>query len=164
MTRKSKFVALAAAAVLAFGTLLAQAAPQTTTPPAYHKRGAWGKRGFRAGRLGKLSTYLNLTDTQKTQAKSIFDAARASAQPIVQELKQNRQAMQQAVKSGQTAQIQPLADAQGVLMGKLIGIRSNAFSQFYALLTPDQQAKLSQLHNRHKPTTSSSGSTDSSGN
>jgi Spy/CpxP family protein refolding chaperone len=64
-------------------------------------------------------------------------------------LQANRQALA-AVKSDNTAQIQSLAAAQGALQGQELAIRSAANAKFYALLTPDQQASLTQMEEKLK--------------
>lgn len=122
-------------AVAALGTasLFAQAAP-----PARHFQ--------RHGRFGAvMSTYLNLTDAQKTQMQSIFQDARQSAQPIRQQLKQTRQSLHAAVKAGDSAQIQQLAGTEGAELGQLAAIHASARAKMYKMLTPDQQQKLATL-------------------
>jgi Spy/CpxP family protein refolding chaperone len=85
----------------------------------------------------------NLTPEQKAQAKEIFAQARRDAQPLRQELKQNRQAMAQAVAAGKSeSEIRQLATAQGNTLGQIIAIRSQARARFAAQLTPEQKAAL----------------------
>lgn len=87
----------------------------------------------------------NLTPEQKAQAKEIFAQARRDAQPLRQELRQNRHAMAQAVAAGKSeAEIRQLATAQGNTLGQLIAIRSQARARFAAQLTPEQKATLSE--------------------
>lgn len=95
-----------------------------------------------------IATALDLTDAQKAQAKTIFDAARTQAQPLTQQLKQGHQNMAAAVKANDAAQIQSLATAQGALMGQLAAIHGKAMAQFYQILTPDQKAKADALHSQ----------------
>jgi Spy/CpxP family protein refolding chaperone len=92
-----------------------------------------------------------LTDSQKAQAKSVFQAARQSAQPIHQQLMQTRQSLRAAVQSGNTSQIQQLSATEGNEMGQLMAIRSSAFSQVYQTLSADQKQQLTQLEQaRHQ--------------
>ena len=101
-------------------------------------------RGERARQF--LSTYLGLTDSQKTQAKEIFEAARAQAKPIAAQLKQGRKAVRDAVKAGKPdAELDALAAQQGALMGQLAAIRAKSHAKMYALLTPEQRDKLDKL-------------------
>ncbi|HME10791.1 MAG TPA: Spy/CpxP family protein refolding chaperone [Bryobacteraceae bacterium] len=98
-------------------------------------------------RMNRLTTQLGLSTDQQAQAKSIFSAARQTAQPIRTQLRQERQAVQQAIQAGQTdQQVQQLASAEGPQLAQLAAIRASAFAKFYATLTPSQQQKLQALH------------------
>jgi Spy/CpxP family protein refolding chaperone len=89
----------------------------------------------------QLMLSLNLSATQKQQTKTIFQNARQQAQPLAQQLKQDRQSMSAAIQAGNTAQIQQLSTTMGTLQGQMLAIRSTGRAQFYALLTPDQKAQ-----------------------
>jgi Spy/CpxP family protein refolding chaperone len=104
--------------------------------------------GHGAGLGQFLSTALDLTDAQKAQAKTIFEAARTQSQPLADQLKQGHQAMAAAVKANDAAQIQSLSASQGTLMGQLAAIHGKAMAQFYQILTPDQKAKADTLHSQ----------------
>ncbi len=105
-----------------------------------------GTAGHHNGRTGAfLFKQLNLTPAQQTQAKSIFQDARQSAQPVRQQLKQTRQSLRAAVQANNTAQIQQLAANEGGEVGQLAAIRGTAMAKVYQVLTPDQQQKLAQL-------------------
>jgi len=92
-----------------------------------------------------LSSQLNLTPAQQTQAKAIFQDARQSAQPVRQQLKQTRQSLRTAVQANNAAQIQQLAGNEGSEVGQLAAIRGTAMAKVYQILTPDQQQKLASL-------------------
>ena len=84
---KKNWIKIAAAGVLAAGLVFAQTTPANpqakTQPPAQtHKR--FARRGMMRHRMMQQ---LNLTEAQQQQAKAIFQQARQSAQPVVQELK-----------------------------------------------------------------------------
>lgn len=94
-----------------------------------------------------MAEYLDLTDAQKTQAAGIFDAARAAAEPLVEQLKAGHESMRDAIKSGKSdSELQRIADQQGILMGQLAGGHAKAMAKFYAILTPQQKAKADKLH------------------
>ena len=94
---------------------------------------------------------LNLTADQKQQAKAIMQQAKADAQPLRQELKQNRQAMDQAIQSGAgEAQIRQLAATQGNILGQIVAVRSQARARFNALLTPEQKAKAEAMRSQFR--------------
>jgi Spy/CpxP family protein refolding chaperone len=128
---------MAMSAVLASGLLVAQ-------PP---MRGQKGERAdFRAGMFERLAARLELTEAQKQQAKSVFDAARQQAEPLREQLKQTHDALRDAVKTGKTeVEIDQLASRQGALMGQLTGIHTKAFARVYATLTPEQKQKADEL-------------------
>lgn len=102
---------------------------------------AEGPRHFHRG--GALMQVL--TDSQKAQAKTIFQQARQTAKPIRQQLMANRKSLQAAVQSGNTAQIQKLSVAEGSEIGQLMAIHSSAFSQVYQNLNLEQKQKLAEL-------------------
>jgi Spy/CpxP family protein refolding chaperone len=120
--------------------MLAQT-PGTATLAPVHKAGMRRHHRRRNGKL--LAGYLGLTADQQARAKTIRQNARTAAQPIIQQLKQNRADMRAAIQAGQP--VDQIAAARGTLMGKLIAIRANAREQFRALLTPAQIQKLSEL-------------------
>jgi Spy/CpxP family protein refolding chaperone len=92
----------------------------------------------------RLTSDLNLTDSQKQQAQQIFQSARQSAEPIHAQLKQNRQALHAAAKSGASdAEIDKLANNTGTLVGQTTAIHTKSMAQLYKILTPEQQQKLS---------------------
>ena len=143
---KSKIFSISAVAALAAGMAMAQTQPAPAQPP-QHRRMA-NRQQWRHNRMQRMATYLNLTDTQKEQAKSIFQEARQTAQPVAQQLKQNRQAMFDAVKTDNEAQIDQLASTQANLMSQMVAIRTKAMAKVYTLLTPEQKAKADELHSR----------------
>jgi len=96
----------------------------------------------------RIMQALNLTDAQKQQARAIFQGAKANAQPIRQQLQQNREAFAAAVKANDTAQIQALAVQRGTLMGQVAAIRGQSMAKFYSTLTPDQRTKADQIRER----------------
>ncbi len=133
-----KLITIAAAALVAAGTLAAQGPGMGAPRPGNMDRGA---------HFGEfLATYLDLTDSQKAQVKSIQDAAKAEATPVETQLKAGRQALSDAVKAGKSdGELNALAAQEGVLMGQLAGIHARSLAKIYALLTPDQKDKLSKL-------------------
>jgi Spy/CpxP family protein refolding chaperone len=96
----------------------------------------------------RLVRQLNLTESQKAQAKAIFQDVRQSTQALRDQMQQTRQALSAAVKQNNASQIQQLSIAAGNLQGQLLSIRSAGMAKFYALLTPDQQAQVDQAQQR----------------
>jgi len=99
--------------------------------------------------LDFLATFLGLTDSQKDQAKAIFDASMQASQPLRDQLRQAHQALRSASQSGKSdAEIDQLAATVGTLTGQTAAIEAKAQAKFYALLTPDQKDKLGKLPER----------------
>ena len=139
-----RWMTLAAVGALAAGLLLAQ--------PAMGRR-AWGNAdssaapGERAHRgLVFIAGYLNLTADQKTQARTIVTDARTAMQALAPLLKDQREAIREAVKNNADDNtIQLLATRQGDLLARLAAIRIKAMAKFYKMLTPEQKAKADEL-------------------
>jgi Spy/CpxP family protein refolding chaperone len=91
-------------------------------------------------RVNHLAQPLNLTDAQKASALSIFTIAITNAQTIQTSLRTNQQSIADAVKKNDSATIDSLAIASGVLQGKALAINAKADAAFYAILTTDQKA------------------------
>ncbi len=91
---------------------------------------------------------LDLTRAQKKQAKTIFQQARQSAQPIREQLKQNREAFAAAVQANDTAQIKAIASKQGTLLGQAAEIRGESMARLYSTLTPEQRTKADQIQQK----------------
>ena len=108
------------------------------------------QRGTGPGnRLDFLTGYLSLTDSQKTQAQAIFDAAHTDSQAAMGQMTGARDALKQAIKDGKPdPTLDQLAAAVGVISGQIAGIEAKAQSKFYALLTTEQKAKYDQLGDR----------------
>lgn len=96
-------------------------------------------------RVDRLATLLNLTDAQKTSATTIFTNAYTAGEDVRTKLQANRQSLSDAIKKNDTAAIDTLSATAGTLSGQLTAIESKAEAAFYALLTPDQQAKYDSM-------------------
>jgi Spy/CpxP family protein refolding chaperone len=117
---------------MAASMAIAQTAPSAQAPARAHSR-------------KEMLQSLDLTPAQTQQARSIFQNTHRQVQPLAQQLRQDRQSLRAAIQAGNTGQIQQLSTAMGTLQGQMIAIRSAGRAQFYALLTPDQKAKVPQF-------------------
>ena len=145
----NKFAAVVV--ILAPGITLAQTSSGDLHPGAGNTQEE--RPGFMRGHmdLDRVAVALNLTDSQKEQAQTIFQHARESAQPIRQELKEKREKLFAAAKATNSeADIQKLAEEQGRLLGKLLAIRTEASAKFYRMLTPEQRVKYDQMHEQFR--------------
>lgn len=118
-------------ATLATGLIFAQ-----NPPIPEHRQG-----GGRAYMLDHLATRLNLTDTQKQQAQSIFQSEHQQAQSVRESLKQAHDSLNAAVKSNASdAEIDRIANGMAPLLAQTTAIQAKALAKFYAILTADQRA------------------------
>lgn len=131
---QKQLMALAGAGALASMGLLASVAPsqKSTTPP--HDR-------F----VTEIETVLAMTPAQKDQARTAIDQARQSAMPIRQELMNTNRNLKDAIRTGNTAEIQHLSATEGQEIGQLLAIRSSAVAKVYQSLRPDQRTKADAL-------------------
>ena len=123
---KNTLTYLASVTALASGMLFAQtpAPSNPSQPPAQHRQ--WN----RGQMFDRFATKLNLTDDQKTQAKSILQSSRESSQSIAQQLRQSRQALRGAVKAGKSdAEIDQLSANLGQLTGQMTAISHQSVRQ-----------------------------------
>ncbi len=96
--------------------------------------------------VGEMETVLAMTPQQRDQAQTAIQAARQSAKPIREELMNTNKALQTAVRSNETAEIQRLSTTEGQEIGQLLAIRSSTVAKVYKTLTPDQRARADALH------------------
>jgi len=139
---KNRLIRFGAVAAMAAGMAFAQApakAPPQLPPghPMAQRRGEFQER---------MMQELNLSATQREEAKAIFDKARETAKPVRGELRQNREELRAAIKANDAAKIHSLSVKQGGLMAKLTEIRADARAKFYQNLTPEQRTKADQMH------------------
>ena len=138
---KRRLTMFAATGAMAAGLMFAQQAPAVQQGGNHIPR-----QGNHMMFRQRMAQRLNLTDAQKAQAKSIFQATRQSTLAVRNDLKANREALAAAVKANDTAQIEKLSRKQGELVGKLTVARTEAMAKFYQTLTPEQRAKVDQIH------------------
>lgn len=146
MRTRTKWILGVVAALMMAAALVAQG-------PGPRGRGfggpGWGGDGgiLGPGLLGPgFGRHLDLTDAQKEQVKAIFDAARASAEPLREQLKENREKIQAAVKAGNVAEVEVLSGQQGTLAGQLAAIGHKAAIRVrQEVLTSDQIQKLDEF-------------------
>lgn len=150
---KLRLMTLLGAAAIATTLVQAQAPASIPAPTAARQQAKNAKaKKLRAKRAkvraeGKANA-LNLTPEQKQKNQTIRQQAQLTAQPVRQQLIQNRQALAAAVKAGDTAKVQALSQQQGALRGQALATRSQAQSQIYAGLTNEQREKLDALRQK----------------
>ncbi len=146
---KSKYVLLALAMVLLVAGVVVLAHAQAMQNKDMH-RGGWFGRGHGMF-LQHMARYLDLTDAQKAQIKSLWDAQRPAMQPLLKQLAAGRKDMLAATANGafDQAKVQAIASQQAQTMAQLTVLREQLQSKIYnTVLTSDQKAKVDQMRQK----------------
>jgi Spy/CpxP family protein refolding chaperone len=126
MNRTLKYISLS---VLCAGISLAQQGnPPTPATMVQHQ-------------VAHLTQSLGLNSSQQAQATTIFTTEMSANQPIMASLKTARTSLTAAIKSNNTGDIATISNQIGNLQGQMVANGATANAQFYAILTPAQQAE-----------------------
>lgn len=148
-SKRYKYIWVTAAALLLIATALLYA--QTRS-----QRGEWGPgmgRGMMGhGFLGHMAQQLQLTDAQKTQIKTLWDAEKPTMLPLIQQLANAHKQMLAITANGafDEAKVATIANQQSQTLARLMIEKEKLQSQIYnQVLTPEQRAKADQLRQNH---------------
>jgi protein CpxP len=94
---------------------------------------------------------LNLNDAQEKEMFSIRLDERAKMKPLVQKLNEGRDQLR-ALPRGQfdEAKVRAIAKGQADIITELIVEKQRMKSRIYGVLTPEQRAKVEQMHEKWK--------------
>jgi Spy/CpxP family protein refolding chaperone len=92
-----------------------------------------------------LTRVLSLTSDQQQQALTIFTNSETSSAGIHDSMKTAHESLASAVKTNDAAAIGQAATTIGNLTTEMVTTHAKADGAFYALLTPDQQAKFDKF-------------------
>ena len=98
-----------------------------------------------ARRVGRLTTVLGLSDAQQLQATKIFTDATTKGATILTSMHSARADLRTATQQNTSNNSHIAATTIGNLTAQLTEAEALAQASFYAILTPDQQAKVNQL-------------------
>jgi len=114
-----------------------------------HGRGHFGG-GFGPGMFGFSADYLDLTDAQQAQMKDILSKEKPTIQPLMKQLRQSHQQMQQLEQGGSfdEAKVRALASQQSQAMTELIVQKQRIKSELMTVLTQDQKDRLAKFQAR----------------
>ncbi len=104
-------------------------------------------RAKQAKYLASVTALVALTPSQQQQAGEIFANARSARKTAHKDLKAAKAALSQAVAANDTNAIAQAATAISTLGARRIAASAQAKAAFLQLLTPDQQARLSEFQN-----------------
>ena len=148
MTKSNYFKVFAVGALL----VVLAAIGVTQTVRHAHMRRAGMFDGMGGPMLGYYSHKLELTDAQRTQVKGIMAKEKPAFQPLMLQMAQSRQQMQQLLMSSgfDEAKVRELAAQQTQAMTELMVQRARVESEMLQVLTPDQKTKLTALTAAHQ--------------
>jgi Spy/CpxP family protein refolding chaperone len=130
--------------LVAIGIIVARA-----DGPGRHR---WGDRGWsHHGPLGYVAHELNLSNAQKSQIKSMWEAERATVASLVQELASEGKEMDSVTAQGSLdeSKVQAIAARQGETIAKLLVEKERFKSKVYTtVLNPEQRTKADELLKR----------------
>jgi periplasmic protein CpxP/Spy len=110
---------------------------------------AQGRHGYGGpgGGFHHMLKQLDLTADQYSQVKAIFEKEKPTLQPLMQQMRQNHQAMKALESSGpfDEAKTRTLATQNSQTMVELQVEHARIKSGIMQILTPDQKAKLAQI-------------------
>jgi periplasmic protein CpxP/Spy len=140
-----------AAVVVSALLLTATAAPVLAQAPG--RESGMRNSGRGDGELWLMIRAAQLTPEQQTKVRAILSAHRASARPVIEQLRQAQQELGSkllAPGSVQAADLQPQLQRIGQLRDQLAQDSANAALEVRAVLTPEQLARVAQTKDRLK--------------
>lgn len=99
----------------------------------------------------RLAKKLGLSETQKTEAKSIFDANKLVVKPIIDSMHSERKNLQTLMHADtiDAAAIRAETAKTALIQADLNVNRASVNAQFRAILTPDQLTTLKTMKQKH---------------
>lgn len=141
---KKAIVMSAAAALLVCGVIIVMAQKGMDGGFRPFGQGPGGHRGHGGpGGIGMALRGLDLNEEQKAKVKEIMDASRSIVEPIMKQLHDNHEKLEELGTAGKfdQAAVEAIAAEQGSLTAKLIVEQERTRSQVFAILTDEQKAK-----------------------
>lgn len=135
---KKTLITLVLTSVFAAPALFAQA---TGTTPGGSTRAA----NMIQHRVNYLTTVLSLSSAQQTQVTNILTSAAANRSTVHASMKTAHTNLQNAIHSNDAAGMEQAANSIGAVVAQAALARAKTAAAIYQVLTPDQQAKMSQL-------------------
>lgn len=147
-----KKIPMFALGVLTAGAMLAQTA-QTPAPAApqqtpAHSQPRQAARNWQDRMLNRLTARLSLTADQQSQVKGILKETRAENKALQPKFREERMALDTAIKSDSLGQIDQITQQNMTMNSKIAANHLKAVAKIYAILTPDQKAKFDQRFDR----------------
>jgi Spy/CpxP family protein refolding chaperone len=123
-----------------------------------HHEGGWGMHGDMMGgpmmggrMLGHVARYLDLSEAQKAQIKTMWQAEKPATMPLIQQLANGRKQMLALTGNGtfDQAKVQTLATQQAQTLVQLMVTKERLQSEIYnKVLTPEQRTKADAMRQK----------------
>ena len=140
-----RFRLLLAALAVLLGTAIAKSqTADAPPPPPMHGHG----HGFGMGEqmMGFVADYLDLSDAQQAQIKTILQKERPAMKPLFQQSHQiDLQLRQYAQGTYDEAKVRALAQQKAQIEVEMTVQRTRIHNELFQVLTADQQSQLKQL-------------------
>ena len=144
-----RFRFLVAAMAVLLGAAIAKSQTTDSTPPAAPSHGH--RYGMAAHRMGFFARYLDLTDAQKAQMKTILQNEHATIKPLMQQEHQlDLQLKQYSEGTYDQAKVQALVAQQAQTLVQLKVEKTRIHNELFQLLTPEQQTKMKEFEAKHE--------------
>lgn len=151
-------IAVITLALTAFG--FSSAGAQETKEPrkmratkeAHMQHGHKGHGDWGYGILKRMSRKLDLTEAQKEEIKAILAEERTKIDPLLAELRKNREELRSISKDGSfnEAEVRAVATRQAATLTELIVAKQHVKFRTYSVLTDEQRAKAEKMLDSHK--------------
>lgn len=113
---------------------------------------SWARRGWHGPlAMGYISHQLNLSQTQRKEIRSMWDAEKPAVSSLVAEFASEDKEMDQAVAGGtpDEGKVQEIAARESATVSKLLVERARLQSKIYStVLTPEQRTRADKLQER----------------
>jgi len=152
--RKRIFALTSIIALIAGATILVAARSEAVRAhfQMAHMQGEGSAHTFGPEMVDHIARELNLTDSQKSQVKPLFEAAQVSFASIHQKMDDVDKQLEAATSNGQfdEVQVRTFASQKAQLMAEAIVEHERLKSKIYAILTPEQRTKAEEMLKRHR--------------
>jgi Spy/CpxP family protein refolding chaperone len=142
---KAKHRITLALAILALGVQALMSQEPAGSPPSPPDPATMAQH-----RVQFLTDRLSLTSQQQQQALTIFTGAATSQSGLHESMKTAHDSLRSAIKNNDANGISQAANTLANLTAQATVTQAKADAALYAILTPDQQTKLSQME-AHRP-------------
>jgi len=146
-----RFRLLIAAMAVLLGTVIAKAQTGTDAPPPPPMHGHGHGYGMGERMVGFFADYLNLSDAQQAQIKTILQKEHPVIKPLFQQSHQiDLQLRQYAQGTYDEAKVRTLAMQKAQVEAELTVQKTRIHNELFQVLTADQQAKMKETEARHE--------------